>query len=129
MPFCIGLTGGIGSGKSSAAFFSALGAGVVDVDDFSHALTRSGGAAIAAIHSEFGAEAIAPDGSLDRARMRELVFADTEQNQGSNAFYIPLSAKHRGHRSCRRLSRMPFGSCRCCWSVVIRIATRYSVWP
>lgn len=77
MPYCVGLTGGIGSGKSSAAqMFAALGAGVVDVDDISHALTKPGGAAIAAIREQFGAEFIAPDGSMDRARMRERVFGD-----------------------------------------------------
>ena len=77
IPYCVGLTGGIGSGKSSAArMFAALGAGVVDVDDISHTLTKSGGAAIAAIREQFGAEFIASDGSIDRARMRERVFGD-----------------------------------------------------
>lgn len=91
MPFCIGLTGGIGSGKSSAArLFAALGAGVVDVDDISHALTRPGGAAIADIRREFGNEAIASDGSLDRARMRELVFADVSAKNRLEEILHPL---------------------------------------
>lgn len=77
MPFCVGLTGGIGSGKSSAArLFASFGAYVVDVDDISHALTRPGGGAIAEIRAAFGAEAIAADGSLNRAWMRERVFQD-----------------------------------------------------
>jgi dephospho-CoA kinase len=91
MPYCVGLTGGIGSGKSSAArLFAALGAGVVDVDDISHALTRPGGAAIDPIRGRFGAAAIASDGSLDRARMRELVFADPEARQVLEAILHPL---------------------------------------
>lgn len=91
MPFCIGLTGGIGSGKSSAArLFAALGAGVVDVDDISHAVTRPDGAAIADIRREFGAEAIAADGSLNRARMRELVFADASAKSRLEGILHPL---------------------------------------
>jgi dephospho-CoA kinase len=91
MTYCVGLTGGIGSGKSSAArIFGSLGAGVVDVDDISHALTRPGGAAIAAIRSMFGADAIAPDGSLDRARMRELVFGNSSAKHRLEAILHPL---------------------------------------
>jgi dephospho-CoA kinase len=91
MPYCVGLTGGIGSGKSSAArMFAALGAGIVDVDDISHALTKSGGAAIAAIREQFGAEFIAPDGRLDRARMRERVFGDAAAKAQLEAILHPL---------------------------------------
>jgi dephospho-CoA kinase len=79
MPFCVGLTGGIGSGKSMAsAMFAELGAGVVDTDEISRALTAPGGGAIAPIRESFGPEYIAADGGLDRARMRELVFGDAE---------------------------------------------------
>lgn len=91
MPFCVGLTGGIGSGKSTAArLFRDLGAGVVDVDDISHALTRPGGAAIAEIASQFGQDFIAADGSLDRARMRELVFKDARAKDRLEAILHPL---------------------------------------
>jgi dephospho-CoA kinase len=91
MPYCVGLTGGIGSGKSSAArIFASLGAGMVDVDDISHVLTRPGGAAIADIRSQFGAEAIATDGSLNRARMRELIFADASAKQRLEAILHPM---------------------------------------
>ena len=77
MPFCVGLTGGIGSGKSAASdMFAGLGAGIVDTDEISRALTAPGGAAIAPIRQSFGAEYIAADGSLDRARTRNLVFDD-----------------------------------------------------
>jgi dephospho-CoA kinase len=91
MPFCVGLTGGIGSGKSSAArLFQSLGAGVVDVDDISHALTRPGGSAIAEIGRQFGQEFVAPDGSLDRARMRDLVFKDAQAKARLEAILHPL---------------------------------------
>lgn len=73
----VGLTGGIGSGKSTAAaLFARHGAGIVDTDVIARSLTRSGGAAIAAIRAAFGADFIASDGALHRARMRRLVFSD-----------------------------------------------------
>jgi len=91
MPFCIGLTGGIGSGKSSAArLFQGMGAGVGDVDDISHALTKPGGAGIAGIMRQFGQEYIAADGSLDRSRMRELVFKDPLAKDRLEAILHPL---------------------------------------
>jgi dephospho-CoA kinase len=91
MSFCVGLTGGIGSGKSSAArLFQTLGAGVVDVDDISHALTKPGGAAIPEISRRFGCEFIATDGSLDRARMRDLVFSSPAAKAELEAILHPL---------------------------------------
>jgi dephospho-CoA kinase len=91
MPYCIGLTGGIGSGKSSAArVFEELGVGIVDTDEISHALTRPGGAAIPQIKSEFGADYIAEDGSLDRTKMRQLVFADPGARKRLEAILHPL---------------------------------------
>lgn len=76
-PYCVGLTGGIGCGKSSAArMFQELGAAVIDTDEISHELTRPGGAAVPEILREFGAEYITPEGALDRAKMRERVFSD-----------------------------------------------------
>jgi dephospho-CoA kinase len=75
MPYCVGVTGGIGSGKSrAAALFGELGAGVVDTDDISHEITAAGGSAMPAIAAAFGATVAAADGSLDRAVMRRLVF-------------------------------------------------------
>jgi len=77
MSYVVGLTGGIGSGKSAAAqIFEELGATVVDADAIAHALTAPGGAAIAPIRAAFGAEFITAEGALERARMRELVFRD-----------------------------------------------------
>jgi len=73
----IGLTGGIGSGKSTVARrLAALGALVVDTDALAHALTAPGGAALSAIAEAFGADMIAADGAMDRARMRAHVFAN-----------------------------------------------------
>ncbi|NVD70134.1 dephospho-CoA kinase [Duganella sp. BJB488] len=77
LPFSIGLTGGIGSGKSTVAdLFAARGASIVDTDQIAHSLTAPGGAAMPAIVAEFGPEFADAAGALDRARMRALVFAD-----------------------------------------------------
>ncbi|MES2300332.1 MAG: dephospho-CoA kinase [Pseudomonadota bacterium] len=73
----IGLTGGIGSGKSTvAALFGERGAAIVDTDQIAHALCAAGGAAMPALLAEFGPACADADGALDRARMRELVFSD-----------------------------------------------------
>ncbi|MBD8628587.1 dephospho-CoA kinase [Oxalobacteraceae sp. CFBP 8753] len=75
--FSVGLTGGIGCGKSTVAdLFAALGATIVDTDVIAHALTAPQGAAMPAIVAEFGPDFAQPDGALDRARMRTLVFSD-----------------------------------------------------
>ncbi len=73
----IGLTGGIGSGKSTVlGMLAELGAATVDADAVSRRVTAPGGAAIPALRERFGADFIAADGGLDRARMRERAFAD-----------------------------------------------------
>jgi dephospho-CoA kinase len=91
MPYCIGVAGGIGSGKSSAAAaFAALGAGIVDTDDIARELTAAGGRAMPAIIAAFGPGAKAADGSLDRAAMRELVFADPAKRKVLEAILHPL---------------------------------------
>ena len=75
--FVVGLTGGVGSGKSTATdMFAELGAGIVDTDGISRELTAPGGAAIPALREAFGADYIAANGALDRAKMRALVFGD-----------------------------------------------------
>jgi len=90
-PYCVGLTGGVGSGKSTAAtLFADLGAALIDTDAIAHALTASGGGAIAAIAGEFGPAAIAPDGSLDRAAMRARVFADSSERRRLEQIIHPL---------------------------------------
>jgi dephospho-CoA kinase len=91
MSYCIGLTGGIGSGKSTVAgLFAEYGAAVVDCDIISHRLTQPGGAAIPAIREAFGSGCIGPDGALDRARMRALVFADPGARKRLEAILHPM---------------------------------------
>jgi dephospho-CoA kinase len=87
----IGLTGGIGSGKSTvAAAFVRRGAALVDTDAIARALTQAGGAAMPAIRADFGAAVIAADGALDRAAMRALVFADAAARRRLEAILHPL---------------------------------------
>jgi len=89
----IGLTGGIGSGKSTvAAMLRELGAWGVDSDAVAHQLTAPGGAAIPAIAERFGAQAIDPHGALDRAHMRERVFADPDARKALEAILHPMIA-------------------------------------
>jgi dephospho-CoA kinase len=91
MAYCVGLTGGIGSGKSAASSrFEALGAAVVDTDEISRTLTAPGGAAIAAIRESFGPQAIGADGGLDRERMRSLVFRDPASRRRLEGILHPL---------------------------------------
>ena len=73
----IGLTGGIGCGKSTVAdLFAARGATVIDTDQIAHTLTAPQGAAMPALLAEFGPDYATPEGALDRAKMRALVFSD-----------------------------------------------------
>lgn len=91
MAYCIGVTGGIGSGKSSAAkLFAELGAAVVDTDEIARRLTARDGDAMGAIAKAFGDAVIAADGSLNRAAMRELVFADTGRRRQLEAILHPM---------------------------------------
>jgi dephospho-CoA kinase len=87
----IGLTGGIGSGKSTvAAMWARLGAALIDIDGISRRLTAPGGGAIDALASAFGIKFITGDGALDRARMRDLVFSDPAQKLRLEAILHPL---------------------------------------
>lgn len=89
--FSVGLTGGIGSGKTTVAnLFAERGATIVDTDAIAHQLTQPGGAAIDALRTEFGAEAIDASGALDRAKMRALVFADPDAKNRLQAILHPL---------------------------------------
>jgi dephospho-CoA kinase len=89
--FTIGLTGGIGSGKSTVAdMFAERGASLVDTDLIAHQITAPGGVGIEAIRSEFGTQAIKADGAMDRAKMRELVFADPSAKLRLEAILHPL---------------------------------------
>jgi dephospho-CoA kinase len=87
----IGLTGGIGCGKSSVArIFAALGAAVIDTDEIAHRLTAKGAPALAAIIEQFGSSYLLPDGNLDRARLRKQVFSDHATKEKLEKLLHPL---------------------------------------
>jgi dephospho-CoA kinase len=89
--YLVGLTGGIGSGKTTiAGMFSAQGARIVDTDLISHELTRAAGLAIPEIRAAFGEAFITTDGALDRNRMRALIFSDPDAKQRLEAILHPL---------------------------------------
>ncbi|WBY00833.1 dephospho-CoA kinase [Ramlibacter tataouinensis] len=87
----IGLTGGIGSGKSTVLqMLAAAGAAVIDADAISRSTTAAGGAAIAAIAARFGPAFITPEGALDRERMRERVYEEPQARRELEAIVHPL---------------------------------------
>ena len=87
----IGLTGGIGSGKSTvAAMLVERGATLIDTDAIARSIAQPQGAAMPAIEAAFGTAVIAADGGLDRARMREIVFNDAQAKQRLEAILHPL---------------------------------------
>ncbi len=87
----VGLTGGIGSGKSTVARLLAnRGALVVDTDAIARRLTQPGGAAIPALREAFGVAMIRPDGGLDREQMRQLVFADANMRRRLESILHPM---------------------------------------
>ena len=102
--FSVGLTGGVGSGKSTIGeMLSRLGAGIVDADAISHQLSQPGGAAIDALRTAFGEAAIAADGSLDRSWMRAHAFADPGARARLEAILHPL-IRAASHRRAEELS-------------------------
>lgn len=98
--YIVGLTGGIGSGKSTVAdLFAEQGVAVVDTDQIAHALTGPDGAAMPAIVAEFGAQVARIDGSLDRAAMRQRVFADADARRRLEAILHPLIASESARQA------------------------------
>ncbi len=90
-PLRIGLTGGIGSGKSTAAAaLVAQGATLIDTDAIARELTRAQGAAIAPLRAAFGPSVLTPEGALDRVAMRELAFADADARAQLEAILHPM---------------------------------------
>jgi len=88
---CIGLTGGIGCGKSTvAALFAAKGACIIDTDAIAHQLTQVGGSAISPLKTNFGASFITPEGALDRSAMRQLIFSDASAKKRLENILHPL---------------------------------------
>ncbi len=89
--FTVGLTGGIGSGKTTAAnLFAAHGAAIIDTDVIAHQLTAPDGKAIAAIRDTFGNDFIAANGAMNRVKMREHVFSDHSAKLRLEAILHPL---------------------------------------
>lgn len=93
-PYIIGLTGGIGCGKSEAAkYLEELGAVRVDADAISRALTAPGGEALDAIRAQFGDEVFCPDGTLDRAALGDKVFHSSAYRRALEGILHPLIQK------------------------------------
>jgi dephospho-CoA kinase len=89
--FSVGLTGGIGSGKTTVAdMFAARGAAVIDTDLIAHQLTATGGAAMKAIQAQFGGQFVTAAGALDRPKMREQIFTDAAMKHRLEAILHPL---------------------------------------
>ena len=96
----IGLTGGIGSGKSTAArVLSAMGASVLDADAIARTVTATGGLAIEPLRAHFGDAVIDADGALDRNQMRALAFADPSAKQHLEAIVHPLVQQAIGQQA------------------------------
>jgi dephospho-CoA kinase len=92
--FKLGLTGGIGSGKTHVAnLLASWGATIIDTDLIAHQLTAPGGAAIDAIRASFGSALIDTSGALDRGRMREIVFADAARRTELEGILHPRIAQ------------------------------------
>ena len=97
--YVVGLTGGIGSGKTAVAdAFAALGVEVVDTDALAHKLSAAGQPGFAAIRDAFGDGILRPDGEIDRAALRRLVFADAVARSRLEAALHPLIGAEAAHR-------------------------------
>ena len=108
MTLCIGLTGGIGCGKSTVAgLFAELGAGIIDTDAIAHHLTQNRGNAIAAISAAFGKDYITDDGELNRAKMRELIFSDVAAKHHLELILHPMILQ-QAKQQLRLLQTKPY---------------------
>lgn len=97
MSLIVGLTGGVGCGKSTVSqLFQRCGAPVIDTDEIAHRLSCSGGEAIAALRATFGDEYITAAGALDRAKMRTLVFSDAHAKRRLEGLLHPLILRQVG---------------------------------
>jgi dephospho-CoA kinase len=104
----VGLTGGIGCGKSAVAnILKSCGAAIIDTDLIAHEITAPGGLAIPGIAQEFGSEMILPDGSLDRSKMRELVFNDPSAKLALEQITHPLIRQIGEERAYAALQQKP----------------------
>ena len=109
MSYVVGLTGGIGSGKSAVAdLFAQRGIVVIDTDAIAHALTGVGGAAMPAIRAEFGDAAASSAGALDRAAMRTLVFAEPSARRRLEAILHPMIRAEGERQLVAAAARSPY---------------------
>jgi dephospho-CoA kinase len=89
--FTLGITGGIGSGKTSVSnFFAEFGASIIDTDVIAHELCKPNGMAMPLIKSNFGEDFIQADGAMNRSKMRELIFKDAQVKQQLESILHPL---------------------------------------
>lgn len=109
MSLVVGLTGGIGSGKSTVAdLFAARGAALVDTDVIAHQLTGPHGVAMSAIVGAFGDSIRRADGGLDRAAMRRLVFSDRSAKARLEAILHPLIRQESETRCAAAVTTAPY---------------------
>jgi dephospho-CoA kinase len=109
MRLIIGLTGGIGSGKSTVAnLFAKQGAAIIDTDAIAHQLTQAGGEAMNLIHAAFGPNYITVAGALDRAKMRGRIFSDADAKQQLERILHPLILKHARAQLQQQLTAYPY---------------------
>lgn len=109
MTWLVGLTGGIGSGKSAAGdLFAERGVAVIDTDAIAHALTAPDGSAMPAICAEFGAGVATADRALDRAAMRAIVFNDASARKRLEAILHPLIRSESERQLAAAAGRVPY---------------------
>lgn len=111
-PYIVGLTGGIGSGKSAASrCFVRLGVPVIDADRVAREVVEPGQPALAEIAAAFGADLVRPDGTLDRARLREQVFADPDARRRLEAILHPRIRARTRERLAGLPADTPYAVC------------------
>lgn len=109
MTWLVGLTGGIGSGKSAVGdLFAERGVAVIDTDAIAHALTAPGGSAMPAIRAEFGDSVANADNALDRAAMRAIVFNDPAARKRLEAILHPLIRSESERQLAATAGRVPY---------------------
>jgi len=107
--FAVGMTGGIGSGKTAVAdLFATLGAAIIDSDAIAHAMTAPNGAAIEEIAREFGAHYINAQGAMDREQMRDRVFRDPSAKARLEAILHPRIREQTLAEAAAAAGRAPY---------------------